>query len=42
VFWGERRYVNCYKEQNHKELGRRLKEIPYFKKKKKKKKKKKV
>ena len=40
MFWRERSYIECYKEQNHYELsGRRPKQIPYEKKKKMKKKK---
>ena len=30
MFWRERSYIECYKEQNHYELsGRRPKQIPY-------------
>ena len=33
MFWKERSYIECYKEQNHYELsGRRPKRIPYKKK----------
>ena len=43
MFWRERSYIECYKEQNHYELsGRRPKQITYEKKRRKKLKKKKT